>query len=121
MGIVPFSPEILRGLPTILAKLQIGVLCSDSEGFSNALLEYMLCGCATIATRVGGNAEAITDGETGLLVPPNSVDALAEALITVVEDISLRRKLAAAARSAAACFDWGRCVAAHEAIYERKN
>ena len=64
-----------------LAKLQVGVLCSDSEGFSNALLEYMLCGCATIATRVGGNAEAITDGETGLLVPPDSVDALAEALL----------------------------------------
>ncbi len=117
---IVFTGNIER-VTDYLVKLQVGVLCSDSEGFSNALLEYMLCGCTAVATRVGGNSEAIEDGRTGLLVPPDSVDALAEALLKVVEDISLRRKLAAAARSAAACFDWDRCVTAHEAIYERND
>ena len=78
-----------------LAQLQVGVLCSDSEGFSNALLEYMLCGCTAVATGVGGNNEAITDGQTGLLVPPDNVEALAEALLKLIEDVPLRRRLAA--------------------------
>ena len=114
-----FTGNIAR-VTDYLARLQVGVLCSDSEGFSNALLEYMLCGCTALATLVGGNSEAIKDGETGLLVAPNSVDELAEALIKVVEDISLRRKLATAARSAAVCFDWNRCVSAHEAMYQQE-
>ncbi|MFT5728841.1 MAG: glycosyltransferase involved in cell wall biosynthesis [Desulforhopalus sp.] len=102
-----------------LGKFQVGVLCSDSEGFSNALLEYMLCGCATVVTRVGGNPEAVIDGQTGLLVPPDNVEALAGALLKVVEDISLRRKMAEEARrSVATNFGWNRCVTAHEAIYE---
>ena len=102
-----------------LTKFQVGVLCSDSEGFSNALLEYMLCGCASIATRVGGNTEAILDGETGLLVAPGSVEGLTDALLKVVDDVPFRRKLAAAAhRYAVANFAWDRCVAAHQAIYE---
>ncbi|GAB6194030.1 glycosyltransferase [Desulfocastanea catecholica] len=103
-----------------LGKLQVGVLCSDSEGFSNALLEYMSCGCATIATRVGGNIEAVTEGQTGLLVPPDNVDALVCGLLKLVENIPLRRKLAVAARETVAVrFGWNQCVAAHEAIYER--
>ncbi len=103
-----------------LATLQVGVLCSDSEGFSNALLEYMLCGCAAVATRVGGNTEAIEDGVSGLLVPPDNVEALADALLKLVEDVSLRQKLAMTARSVASCFNWERCVQAHESIYEGK-
>lgn len=102
-----------------LCKLQVGVLCSDSEGFSNALLEYMSCGCAAIATRVGGNPEAITDGQTGLLVPPNNVDALVCGLLKMVEDIPFRRKLAVVARETVSKrFEWNKCVAAHEEIYE---
>lgn len=102
-----------------LCKLQVGVLCSDSEGFSNALLEYMGCGCAAIATRVGGNPEAITDGQTGLLIPPNDVDALVGGLFKMVENVPLRRKLAVAAReNLSVRFGWNQCVAAHEEVYE---
>jgi glycosyltransferase involved in cell wall biosynthesis len=105
-------------VPAYLGRLQVGVLCSDSEGFSNALLEYMLCGCVPVATRVGGNPEAVADGVTGLLVPPDDVDALAGALGRLVGDVALRRHLAAAARQdAAARFSWQKCVAAHEAVY----
>jgi glycosyltransferase involved in cell wall biosynthesis len=44
-------------------------LLSHSEGFSNALLEAMACGVPSVVTRVGGNPEAIRDGENGFLVP----------------------------------------------------
>ena len=101
-----------------LEKLQVGVLCSDSEGFSNALLEYLFKGCAAIATDVGGNAEVIEDGRTGLLVPPDDVGALAAAMTRLLEDPDLRRDLARRARARVeAEYDWRRCVSRHEAFY----
>lgn len=103
-----------------LGRLQVGVLCSDSEGFSNALLEYLFRGCAAVATAAGGNIEAVTDGKTGLLIPVGDAEALAAALGRLVEDVELRRRLAAAARvDAEKRFAWDVCVAAHEAYYER--
>ncbi len=109
----------IENVTDYLRKLQVGVLCSDSEGFSNALLEYMQCGCAAIATRVGGNPEAIIDGLTGLLVPPNNANALVGSLISLIENVPLRRELAAAARvHVSSRFGWNQCVAEHEAIYE---
>ncbi|PID81395.1 hypothetical protein CSB20_03225 [bacterium DOLZORAL124_64_63] len=101
-----------------LETLQVGVLCSDSEGFSNALLEYMLKGCACVATDVGGNSEAIRDNETGLLVPADDADALADALTRLVRDVALRRRLATRARHFAQReFSWEKCLAAHDAVY----
>jgi len=101
-----------------LEQLDVGVLCSDSEGFSNALLEYMFKGCAAVATDVGGNSEAITHGETGLLVPADDETALAEALVRLVEDVPLRQRLAVAARAeAAAVYNWETCVQRHQAVY----
>ncbi len=103
-----------------LAQLQVGVLCSDSEGFSNALLEYMLRGCVPVATRVGGNPEAVTHEGTGLLTSPDDVGALADALRRLVQDVPERRRLAEAARrEAAARFSWESCLQAHEEIYDR--
>jgi L-malate glycosyltransferase len=101
-----------------LENLQVGVLCSDSEGFSNALLEYMLKGCACVATRVGGNAEAIEDERTGLLVAPDDPSALAEALEKLIQDVEFRRGLAQRARAfAESNFHWEKCVAEHESVY----
>jgi len=110
----------LEQVPDYLAKLQVGVLCSDSEGFSNALLEYMLRGCVPVATRVGGNPEAVRDGHTGLLTPAGDGEALAIALRRLVEDVPLRRRLAdAARRETETRFSWESCLRAHEAVYDR--
>jgi L-malate glycosyltransferase len=101
-----------------LEKLQIGVLCSDSEGFSNALLEYMLKGCACVATDVGGNREALVNGQTGLLVPPDNVIALAEALVNLVINTEKRREMSRKAREYAEVeFSWEKCVTEHESVY----
>jgi glycosyltransferase involved in cell wall biosynthesis len=101
-----------------LGKLAVGVICSDSEGFSNALLEYMLRGCAVVATSVGGNLEVIQDGETGLLVPPGNVVALASAMTRLVEEKKTRLMLTLRARAVAEeGYDWDRCAAEHQEHY----
>lgn len=103
-----------------LERLQIGVLCSDSEGLSNAVIEYMFKGTAVVATAVGGNLELVSDGETGLLVPRGDARALADAILRLIEDPALRLRLAQAARARVeAAFSWQRCLAEHDAIYRK--
>jgi L-malate glycosyltransferase len=70
----------------------VGVLTSTSEGFSNAILEYMCAGLPVVATEVGGNREAVLDGKTGFLVAPGDYNALAGKLIHLLThpDESLR-------------------------------
>ncbi|RME33049.1 MAG: glycosyltransferase [Gammaproteobacteria bacterium] len=76
----------------------IGVLPSHQEGFSNTLLESMACGLPMVATRVGGNPEAVEDGHSGLLVPPRDPAALGRALRRLALDGELRHRLGAGAR-----------------------
>jgi glycosyltransferase involved in cell wall biosynthesis len=73
-------------VPRILSCCDIGVLPSKAEGLPNAVLEYLAAGLPTIASRVGGNAEIIEDGKTGLLVPPDDPSALADALLRLLRD-----------------------------------
>jgi glycosyltransferase involved in cell wall biosynthesis len=96
------------------------VLPSRREGLPLALLEAMALGRAALATRVGGVPEALRDGETGLLVPPEDPRALAHALDRLLGDPPLRARLAsAAAREARLRFDVRRTVAAVERVYRR--
>ncbi|MBS0184734.1 MAG: glycosyltransferase family 4 protein [Proteobacteria bacterium] len=64
-----------------LLKASIGILPSHEEGFSNALLEMMSFSLPVIATKVGGNSEAIIPGKTGLLIPPHDPEALSKAIL----------------------------------------
>lgn len=73
-------------VPRLLACCDIAVLPSKAEGLPNAVLEYMAAGLPTVASRVGGNAEIIQDGKTGLLVPPENPAALSEALLRLLRD-----------------------------------
>jgi len=75
------------GDPVPLLKMSDAFcLLSRSEGFCNALLEAMACGVPSVVTRVGGNPEAITDGENGFLVPVEDEAAAAERLLTLLRD-----------------------------------
>lgn len=73
-------------IPDIISIMDIGVVSSLSEGFSNAILEYMAASKPVVATDVGGNREAVIHGETGLLVSPKNAIALAEAILSIVKD-----------------------------------
>ena len=104
-----------------LEKLDIGIICSDSEGLSNALLEYMFKGVAAIATDVGGNPELIEHERTGLLVPPDDAKALSNAIVRLINDSNFKNKLAINARQKANQeYSWEKCITAHHVFYQNQ-
>ena len=66
-------------VPDLLARSRVFALPSRYEGMPNALLEAMVSGLPVIAAAVGGVSEIVTDGETGLIIPPEDPKALAKA------------------------------------------
>jgi glycosyltransferase involved in cell wall biosynthesis len=92
--------------------------CAREEAFGLVLLEAMSCGKPVVATRVNGIPEIVRHGETGLLVPPDDPDALAEALLTLDADPALRARLGEAGRRLAETdFTWARVLDGYEALY----
>jgi len=77
---------------SFLQHLDISVLCSDKEGLSNSILEYMACSLPVVATSVGGNIELVGK-DNGICVPPDDPSALADALATLAKNKTLRLKL----------------------------
>ena len=105
-------------IPDVLASCDIAVLPSKAEGLPNAVLEYMAAGLPTIASRVGGNAELVQDGVTGLLVPPLDSGALANALLRLLRDPELLQQIASAGRHLASeGFTFERLVQETDALY----
>jgi glycosyltransferase involved in cell wall biosynthesis len=80
----------------VLGEIDIFVLPSRTEALSNALMEAMACGCACIASNVGGNPELIRAEETGLLFEAGDSTGLATQLRRLTADEPLRRRLAGA-------------------------
>ncbi len=70
----------------ILAALDVFVLSSLHEGISISLLESLAMGIPSVVTAVGGNPEVVRHNETGLLVPPLDEPALAEAIVTLLDN-----------------------------------
>ncbi len=81
----------------VMGACDIFTLASKWEGLPVALMEALALGLPIVATKVGGVAEAMHDGQDAVLVPPGDAEALADALQKVVEDSSLRAQLATAA------------------------
>ena len=82
-----------------LAAADVAVLPSLQEGLGVAALEAMAAAKPVLASRVGGLAEAVVHGQTGLLVPPADAGALAAALARLARDPALRARLGAAGRT----------------------
>ncbi len=80
--------------------LDVSVLCSTSEGFPNSLIEAMAVARPVIATPVGGVADVVADGVTGILVPVQDPTPLVGALRMLEADLLLRTRLGEAGREA---------------------
>ncbi len=101
--------------------MDIFVLASYEEGFSNALLEAMVAGLPVVATDVGGNREALKNGDVGLLVPPRSPEALAAGLSELLDNSDRRRMLAASAKTRVVNhYSVAKMTEAHLHLYTKK-
>jgi glycosyltransferase involved in cell wall biosynthesis len=92
---VHFTGELVE-VTNLHQFFDVSVLCSHSEGFPNSVIEALAAGCPVVATSVGGVPEVIADRRTGLLVPPDSPQALAASLRELQRDAGLRRRLSEA-------------------------
>ena len=106
-------------IPSLLAAADFGLLTSREEGFSNVILEAMSAGLPMIVTDVGGNPEAVINGETGYVVPPCNPKAISDAILRLACNPALRKRLGAAGRKRVEQeFSIERCVQAHAELYQ---
>jgi L-malate glycosyltransferase len=96
-GRVIFTGE-RTDVPQLLQEVDLSVLPSLSEGFSNSLMEAMAAGLPVVATNVGGNPEIVQDGVTGILVPARDSKALGDAILAILKSPQLSRQLGNAGR-----------------------
>lgn len=89
------------------------------EGFGLVYLEAGAAGLPVVGTTGCGAEDAVDDGETGLLVPQNDPDALAAALVRLLGDPDLRRRMGEAGRRKAAANSWAHVAAAVREAYEQ--
>jgi glycosyltransferase involved in cell wall biosynthesis len=83
-------------VPDLIGICDVAALSSDFEGSPLSVMEYMAAAKPVVATLVGGLEEQIVDGENGILVPPQDPEALAGALLKVLGDPALARKMGTA-------------------------
>jgi glycosyltransferase involved in cell wall biosynthesis len=104
----------------VMAGMDVFVMPSHEEGFSNALLEAMASGLATVATEVGGNPEALEGGRLGILVPPRDPASLAAALKNLLANRGARLEFGEhAKRAVREKYTVAAMVDAHVALYRR--
>ena len=82
-----------ENIPELLNASDIFIMPSYREGLSRSIMEAMAVGLPCIVSKIRGNVDLITEGQGGLLVPPDEVDGFAEAIDTLVKDQNLREKM----------------------------
>ncbi|MDX3850615.1 glycosyltransferase family 4 protein [Streptomyces sp. AK02-01A] len=99
-------------------KGSIAAVTSSREAFGMTIVEAMRCGVPVVATDCPhGPGEIIEDGVDGRLVPTGDVDAIAAALLGLIQDDELRGRTGQAALAASARFDPARIAGRHEALF----
>jgi glycosyltransferase involved in cell wall biosynthesis len=91
-------PGMIQDVPALLSENNLYVQASHQEGLPNAVLEAMASALPTVATRVSGHEDIISEAETGFLVPPNDPVALAAAITEMAADQQSRIAMGTAAR-----------------------
>jgi glycosyltransferase involved in cell wall biosynthesis len=107
-----------RDVPDLLHSFDVFALSSLWEGLPRVLPQAMAAGLPIVATAVDGNAEAVEDGVNGLLTPPGDSQAMAAALLRLLDDLALAAKMGAAGRERAEEFGARKMVDDIAALYE---
>ena len=105
-------------LPYYYSASEAVVVPSHYESFGMVALEAMACGTPVVASQVGGLAYLVQDGITGFTVPVNEPQALAECLIKLLEDISLRKQMGEQAAAFTQDYDWEKIAVRIVKLYE---
>ena len=105
-------------VPSLLARTDVFVLPSHSEGLSNALMEAMSSSCACVASDVGGNRYLLENGVSGLLFPAGDREALRSHVRRLVQDEAKRKAMGDAARARIdAVFAWEKVGAQYAGLF----
>ena len=107
-------------VPRLLRSMDIFVVASRSESFGVSVLEASACGLPVVVTKVGGLPEVVEDGGTGLIVPPDNPDLMAQALSRLARDASLREHFRRGGPDyVRRKYDWDHSVHSMEHVYSR--
>jgi glycosyltransferase involved in cell wall biosynthesis len=102
----------------VVRSFQVGVITSETEGFCNAIVEYMACGVPVVATAVGGNPHLVRDGENGFLVSIAHPEEIAGKIMLLLRSPEMRARMGSVNREKIASeFTATRMVRTHETYY----
>jgi glycosyltransferase involved in cell wall biosynthesis len=96
--------------PEVIPAFDLFLMTSRYEGFPYVLLEALVAGCAIVTTRVGGVADCVVEGVNGSIVDALDPDAIARAVLAIVDDPDLLARMRAQARDRAALFSVDRML-----------
>jgi glycosyltransferase involved in cell wall biosynthesis len=111
--------QVGSDLARAVASSDVFLNPSITETFGNVTLESMACGLPVVAAVATGATSLVRDGQTGMLVQPNDIDAFADALELYARDRELRRRHGEAGLAYAQTMDWDRINSAVVRIYLR--
>ena len=118
---VKFAGFVEEGLKPLYYKAA-DVFCLPStmntESFGIVNLEAMACGVPIVASKIGGVPDVVKDGENGLLVPSSDSEALADAIVYLLENQDVREKMGKNGRRKVEDYSWERIAEETEKIYE---
>ncbi len=106
-------------VPALLTRIQIGVVCSRTEGCPNTLLEFMGAGIPTVVTDIPSLTIVVEHEKSALVVPLHAPQRLADALVRLIQNPALAQRLAAEAQRASQTYSWSDATAACETLYQQ--
>jgi len=113
------GPLSREEIAEILSKASVFSFPSLKEGMPLSVLEAMASAVPVVGSNIPGINDVIIHGENGILVPPRNPEALANAIMLLLEDRSLRRKLGQNARKVITeKYNWSKVINDLEKVYE---
>jgi glycosyltransferase involved in cell wall biosynthesis len=103
-----------------IQRFDIALLCSESEGFSNAIIECLQFGKPVVCSRTGGNPEIVSEGENGFLYTVGDVTELANCIRHLLTEPALLAQMSQQAmQSVASRFSMTNMLVRHEQLYQQ--